>query len=128
MTAVDALLPEVLEDFVNYSGGLAGLLKLIEQAGGGELAMAIMGHEPVDTQPGIMILARIKRLGVVSDRGRSPADAVDPELRQRLLPLLAMLMGGYLSARATSGGLDMQGLAELLEARKSYYSPPEEQV
>ena len=48
MTAVDALLPGVLEDFVNYSGGLDGLLKLIEQAGGGELAMAIMGLPPED--------------------------------------------------------------------------------
>jgi hypothetical protein len=128
MAAADALIPDLLSDFQNYSGGLDGLLELVGEVGGGAMAQAIMEHEPVDTRPGILILSKIKRLGVVSDAERNTPDIVDPELRQRMMPLLAMLMGGYLSARATSGGLNMQELAALIEARKTFYSPGEEQV
>ena len=75
-----------------------------------------------------MILAQVQGLGAVAKEAMPGVAAVDPELRQRMLPLLAMLLGGYLSARAMGGGLDMAELASLLEARKSFYSPGEEQV
>ena len=128
MAAADALLPELLEDFQNFRGGMAGLLKLVNAAGGGAMAQAIMIGEPVDAQPGIMILAKVQGLGAVAREARPGVALIAPELRQRMLPLLAMLLGGYLSARASSGGLDKAELSDLLEARKNFYSPGEEQV
>ena len=132
MAIADELIPGLVADFQNYSGGIQGLLELIESAGGGALAQAIMGHEPIDPQPGIELLARIRSNDAAPDAapnatGIEPGK-LDPDLRERMLPLLAMLLGGYLAARAAGGGLDMAGLSSLLEARKSYYAPGDDQV
>lgn len=127
MAAVDVLIPGLIADFQNYGGGMQGLLELIEAAGGGALAQAIMGHEPLDPQPGIELLAQIQN-SAVSDSADLAVSAIEADLRQRMMPMLAMLLGGYLAARAASGGLDLSGLSSLLDARKTFYSPGEEQV
>lgn len=126
--AVDALLPELLEDFLHFSGGLPALLDLIDEAGGGALAQTIMLHDNVDTQPGRMILSRIKRPGVASAVGQSAAAQVDPVLRARMLPMLVMLLGGYISARANSGDLDLAEISALLGAGTTNHFPGDEQV
>ena len=126
--AADALLPELLDDFLHFSSGLPALLDLIAEAGGGALAQAIMLHDNVDTQPGLMILSRIKRPGVASAAGQSPAAKVDPVLRARMMPMLAMLLGGYISARADSGDLNMAEIAALLGTRTTSNFPGDKQV
>lgn len=128
MAAADVLIPGLIADFQNYGGGMQGLLELIEAAGGGGLAQAIMGHEPLDPQPGIKLLAQIQKISAVSDSADLAVSAIDADLRQRMMPMLAMLLGGYFAARAASGGLDLAELSSLLDARKTFYSPGDEQV
>jgi hypothetical protein len=128
IAAADALLPELLAYFLNHGGGMEGLLKLVDAAGGGAMAQAIMIGKPVDAGPGALLLAQLQGQGSPAWEEQPGTAEVDPELRQRMLPLLAMLLGGYLSARALGGGLDMAQLASLLDARKSFYSPGEEKV
>jgi hypothetical protein len=119
-SAMDAALPDLLEDFLQCDGGLAGLLALLNNAGGGAMAQAILAENNVDTQPGLMILAKIKLPG--------SADKVSTELGERLMPLLAMLVGGYISARAATGELSMAEISALLDQRKTFYSHGEEPV
>ena len=127
MAAVEATLPGLIESFRQYSDGMPGLLQVIEAAGGVALAQSIMSHDKVDSQPGAKILASIQ--AGTAQSGANPAETgVDPDLRQRLMPLLAMLLGGYLSARSASGDLTVQQLAELLDGGKPLHSSGDEPV
>ena len=113
MAATDALLPGLVESFKQYSGGMRALLQIIEAAGGSAMAQSIMADKTSDIQPGVMILASVRDGS--SDSRDSPIETgIDPKLSERLEPLLAMLLGGYLSARAASGGLTELELTELL--------------
>lgn len=127
MAAANALIPGLVESFREYSGGMAGLLQTIEANGGAALAQSIMSEGQVDIQPGNQILVTVGYHGV-SPEADPAASMVDPELRQRLTPMLAMLLGGYLSARSASGGLTEQELGALLDERKSFYSSGDEPV
>ena len=106
---------------------MSGLLRLIEEAGGAGMAQAIMTDEKVDIQPGVMLLARIGNAGVPASQ--LPADIrLSPDLEARLTTLLAMLMGGYLSARSAGSAMSEAELSALLDARKSYYASGDEAV
>ena len=103
------------------------LLRLIEEVGGAAMAQALMSGGKVDVQPGVMLLARIGNEAAIA--GDSPAETgLAPDIEARLTTLLAMLLGGYLSARSAAGALTDQELTELLVARKSFYSSGDEAV
>lgn len=123
--AVDAALPGLLEDFLQFDGGLEALLAVIDEAGGGAMAQAIMVQDRVDIAPGLQILSRIRPAATADP---SSQGQVIPELHQRIEPLLAMLMGGYISVRAATDEPDMAEIAALLDARKAFYSPGDEQI
>ncbi len=123
---VDALLPALIGAFHlhcrNSGGGDTGCkatLALLEQTGGGSLAARIMAPGPTDPADGRKLLAGL--LG-----GGDAVPAVVAALAQRndldagrveaMMPRLAMLVGGYVAARAAdqpSGELsDLIGPAE----------------
>lgn len=89
------LMPGLQAGLRNFPGGMAALLDVFADAGGVELAAAIMRPEPVDSAPGHAMIARIGGI-VLSPQDDTPENA---ELRLRVAPLLAMLVVGYLSAR-----------------------------
>jgi hypothetical protein len=126
--AMDVVLPDLLEDFLEFEGGLDGLLDLIEEAGGAEMAMAILAGENVDIQPGLLILARVSRPRSADTPSSQAESGVDPALRARLKPLVAMLTGGYISARVATGDFNIAEFSSLLDQRKTSHSPGEEQV
>ena len=127
MAAVNSLLPTLIERFRQCSGGMPELLRLIEEVGGAAMAQALMSGGKVDVQPGVMLLARIGNEAAIA--GDSPAETgLAPDIEARLTTLLAMLLGGYLSARSAAGALTDQELTELLVARKSFYSSGDEPV
>lgn len=90
--------------------GAEGLLGILGEQGGVGLAAAIMGMEPVDPGKGWALLGR---LGIDASDIAVEGDAV---LAARLLPLLAMLIGGYLAAIELSRQDAHAALAELLTA------------
>jgi hypothetical protein len=119
-----ALLPAILGGFKNQAqaspAGAEGLGGLLSQLGGGGLLDSVVGPEPTDVAPGNGILGRIFGSRDVSRTVAQDAAArsgLSPELLKRMLPLLAMLVTGYLakqhagaSAQAPSGQGGLGGM------------------
>ena len=118
------LMPGLQEGLREFPGGVAALLEMFTEAGGVELAAAIMGPGPVDTTPGQAIIARIGGIML------SPEDdtVVNASLRLRVAPLLAMLVVGYLTARAAAGKVSNDELAALLIERDHEPGSPDEET
>ena len=110
LAAARALLPGLLEGLRRYPGGNSALFALFAEAGSLGFAAAIMGQGPVDTAPGEAIIARIGGI-VLPDDNQIAGEAA---LRLQVAPLLAMLVIGYLSARAAAIALTSDDLVALL--------------
>lgn len=107
---VEALLPPLAGALrsCHQRIGARGLLNILSEQGGAGLAAAIMGLEPVDPGKGWALL---KRLDIDASDIAIQEDAV---LAARMLPLLAMLIGGYLAAIELSRDDAHAALMELL--------------
>lgn len=107
------LLPSLLDDFRSYANNLNGLLEILDNFGGGEMAAAVMAREPADDQAGRGLL------DIVLHGTGGPAAGVgtgfDPAMLTRMRPLLAMLIGGYIAARAGAGTLDQPAFVTMMQ-------------
>ncbi|MEZ5737346.1 MAG: hypothetical protein R3E09_16360 [Novosphingobium sp.] len=112
--ASEALIPELLTCLRLYvereggeEAGVNRLLHVLDELGGGRLAADVMGHEPVSPEPGNALLDRLCN-GKVMTRPSPDVIAeqtgLDSALLEKILPLLAMLLCGYISARAGGSG------------------------
>lgn len=107
------------------SGGLAALATMIESLGGGELAAAVMAPGDVDAASGDAVLRALFAVedaaSVVAARA-APGEPADQALLARALPLLAMLIAGYIAARVRGSGAEGSGglatLAEILASER----------
>ena len=83
--------------------GLGSLIGILGQLGGAGLATNVLGPEPTDVDKGNSVLGQIFGSKEVS---RTVADhaagqtGIDPEVLKKMLPILAMLVAGYLSHQA----------------------------
>ena len=116
---VDALLPALLAGLRKRAdllgGGDAGVRALVAELvalGGGQLAASVMDPEPVDFNPGNAIVdmaigpdVALRAVLVEAERNVG----LDPALGKRVLPGLAMLVGGYITARAGGSGAEGSG-------------------
>jgi hypothetical protein len=113
-TGASVLLPAIVGGFQKQSdaagggsGGLGSLIGMLGGLGGGALATNVIAPEPTNVAQGNDILGQIFGSKDVS-RSVAAAGAsqtgLDPELLKKMLPLLAMVVGGYLSSRG--GGAD----------------------
>jgi len=113
-TGASVLLPAIVGGFQKQSdaagggaGGLGSIVDILGKLGGGALATNVIAPEPTNVGQGNDILGQIFGSKDVS-RSVAAAGAsqtgLDPELLKKMLPLLAMLVGGYLSSRG--GGAD----------------------
>jgi hypothetical protein len=113
-TGASVLLPAIVGGFQKQSdaagggsGGLGSLIGMLGGLGGGALATNVIAPEPTNVSQGNDILGQIFGSKDVS-RSVAAAGAsqtgLDPELLKKMLPLLAMVVGGYLSSRG--GGQD----------------------
>jgi hypothetical protein len=113
-----ALLPAVVGGFQKQSdaggggaGGLGSLIGMLGGLGGAGLAENVLGVEPTDVNKGNDILGQIfgsKDVSRTVAGHASGQTGIDPELLKKMLPILAMLVGGYLSSR---GGGQSEGQA-----------------
>lgn len=122
---VTALLPSILSGFHNPAGGaampadnqaisgagalggLGGLLGAIGGLGGGGLLDNVTSSAPTEVDKGNQILGQI--FGSKDGSRAVAADAaarsgVEPTLLKRMLPILAMVVAGYVMKQAGQGG------------------------
>jgi hypothetical protein len=114
-----ALLPSILGGFKKTAqaqpSGLDGLGSILGQLGGGGLLDSVLSPEPTPVNQGNDVLGQIFGSKDVS---RSVADhasgqtGIDSSLLKKMLPLLAMLVAGYMAKQG--GGEQGGGLGGLL--------------
>ena len=111
---VGALLPSILEGMGQQaasasagSGAGGGLADILTRLGGGALATNVVAPEPTEVDKGNTILGEIFGSKDVSRQVAGHAaqsTGIDPAILKKMLPILAMLAGGYLSSRSSQGG------------------------
>lgn len=118
-----ALLPAILGGFKKQAqaqpAGLEGLGGLLGQLGGGGLLDDVLSPQPTNVNRGNDVLGQIFRSKDVSRtvaKNAASQSGLDPALLKKMLPILAMLVAGYMAKR--QGGVSAQseggGLGGLL--------------
>jgi hypothetical protein len=107
-----ALAPAILGGFKNAArtepGGLEGLGGLLAKLGGGGLLDNVLAPQSTDTGRGNNVLGQI--FGS-KDTSRAVADhaasrtGLQPSLLKRMLPMVAMMVAGYMAKQGRGGGL-----------------------
>jgi hypothetical protein len=121
----DALLPLLLGGFKRYChragpgmAGLPALLELFKTWGDGEMAAAVLipGHSTMAAGPALLeaIYGPPEAIAMVVAAAAESCDLNTAQLHA-MLPLLAMLLGGYISVRTNQLNADERGVSALLE-------------
>ena len=110
-----ALLPQILSGFQQpaaapqaaIGGGLGGLIGTIRGLGGGGLLDNVTSSQPTEVDKGNQILGQI--FGSKDESRAVAAEAaaqtgVEPSLLKKMLPILAMIVAGYVMKQAGQGG------------------------
>src|SRR5438045_8987650 len=118
-----ALVPAILGGFSKqadgHPAGVEGVGDLLRQLGGGSLLDNVLSPHPTDTSRGDNVLGEIFGSRDVSRAVASNAAAqtgLDPSLLKRMLPILAVLVAGYMAkqhgagAQTTDSGGGLGGL------------------
>lgn len=115
-SGAEALAPALLEGFRRQAqGGGGGLTDILGQLGGGGLLDQVVSPKPTDVTAGNEVLGQVFGSREVS-RGvaqeASATSGLDPALLKKMLPLLAMVLGGFLSksSGASAGGGGLGGM------------------
>ena len=124
-TGAAALAPAILGGFKKQAqalpAGLEGLGGLLGSLGGGGLLDSVLSPDPTDVSRGNDVLGRIfgsKDVSRAVATDASRRTGLDPSLLKKMLPLLAMLVAGYMARRnqgashspAPSGGGGLGGI------------------
>ena len=109
----EALAPAILGGFRKQAqaqpGGLEGLGGLLGQLGGGGLLADVLNPQPTDVNRGNDVLGQIfgsKDVSRTVAQDASARTGLDPTLLKRMLPMLAMMITGFM-ARQQGGGAGM---------------------
>lgn len=128
LAAAEAMLPAIqggfrkrTESFGGGEGGLAQLIGLLGGLGGGTLAASVLAPEPTDLERGNRLLGEIfggQEVSRTLAQAAAERTGIDPAMLRAILPRLAMLVGGYLAARAGGSGAvgsgGLSGVSEIL--------------
>ena len=117
----EALLPAILGGFKKQAQtqatGLDGLTGMLGKLGGGGLLQEVLSPKPTNVGSGNEVLGQIfgsKDVSRTVAANAATTTGLDPTLLQKMLPMLAMLVGGHMSnqsgspaapAAASGGGL-----------------------
>ena len=117
-----ALLPALLGGFKKQAQptGLEGLVGMLGNLGGGSLLDDVLGPQPTNVARGNDVLGQIFGSPDVSRtvaQRASSQTGLDPALLKKMLPMLAMLVAGFMArqggagaAAPSAGGVDLGGL------------------
>jgi hypothetical protein len=108
-SGADALLPALLGGFKNQAraqpAGLDGLGGLLDQLGGGGLLDEVLAPQKTDLSHGDQVLGQIfgsKDVSRTVTQNAAAQTGLDPSLLKQMLPMLAMLVAGFMARQ--SGG------------------------
>jgi hypothetical protein len=122
-TGAAALLPAILGGFKRQTQaqptGLEGLAGMLGGLGGGGLLDDVLSPQPTNVSRGDDVLAQIFGSRDVSRtvaRSASTQSGLDPMLLKKMLPMLAMLVAGYMAkqGQAAAPQVGGGGLGDLL--------------
>jgi hypothetical protein len=113
-SGAEALLPAILGGFKKQAQaqpqGLAGLGGLLGQLGGGSLLDDVLSPQPTNVNRGNDVLGQIfgsKDVSRTVAQNASAKTGLDPALLKKMLPILSMLVAGYMAKQA--GGASAGG-------------------
>ncbi|MDD3935397.1 DUF937 domain-containing protein [Rhodoferax sp.] len=99
-----ALIPAILGGLKNQAqsqpAGMEGLGGLLGQLGGGGLLDQVLAPEPTDVSQGNEVLGQIfgsKDVSRAVAQNAASQSGLDPSLLKKMLPLLAMLVAGFMA-------------------------------
>ena len=117
----DALLPALLGGFKRQAqaqpGGLDGLGGLLGTLGGGSLLDNVLSPEPTDVSRGDDVLGQIfgsKDVSRTVAQNAAAQSGLDPGLLKKMLPMMAMLVAGYMARQGGAAAPDDSGLGGML--------------
>jgi hypothetical protein len=109
-SAAEALAPAILGGFKKQAqsqpGGLEGLGGLLAHLGGSGLLEQVLGPQPTDVSRGNEVLGQIfgsKDVSRAVAQNAASQSGLDPSLLKKMLPMLAMLVTGYMAKQASGG-------------------------
>jgi hypothetical protein len=110
-----ALAPAILGGFKKQAqtqpGGLEGLGGLLTQLGGGGLLDDVLASKPTDVGRGNEVLGQIfgsKDVSRAVAQNAASQSGLDPSVLKKMLPMLAMLVAGFLARQRTTAGAGAQ--------------------
>ena len=105
-----ALVPAIIGGFKKQAqaqpGGLEGLGGLLSQLGGGNLLDDVVAPKPTDVNRGNEVLGQIfgsKDVSRAVAQNASSQSGLDPNTLKRMLPMLAMLVAGFMAKQRGAG-------------------------
>jgi hypothetical protein len=114
-SGAEALVPAILGGFKkqaqSQSQGLEGLGSLLGQLGGGSLLDQVLGPQPTDVSSGNNVLGQIfgsKDVSRAVAQNAASRSGLDPSLLKKMLPMLAMLVAGYMAKQRGAGAAAQQ--------------------
>lgn len=114
-SATQALLPAILGGFKKqaqaHPDGLDGLGGLLGQLGGTGLADQVLAPEPTDVSAGNDVLGQIfgsKDVSRTVTQSAAAQSGLDPSLLRKMLPMLAMLVTGFLAHQSGAASASAQ--------------------
>jgi hypothetical protein len=111
-SGADALMPAILGGFKKQAqaspSGLDGLGGLLGQLGGGGLLDDVLSPQPTNVNRGNDVLGHIfgsKDVSRAVAQNAASQSGLDPSLLKKMLPMVAMLVSGYMAKRAGAGAM-----------------------
>ena len=104
---IPALLGGLKKQAQSQSSGVEGLVGLLGRLGGGGLLNDVLDPQPTNVNRGNEVLGEIfgsKDVSRTVAQNAATQSGLDPSLLKKMLPMLAMLVSGYM-AKQGSGGL-----------------------
>jgi hypothetical protein len=113
-----ALAPAILGGFKKQAqaqpGGLEGLGGLLNQLGGSGLLDDVLSSKPTDVGRGNEVLGQIfgsKDVSRAVAQNAASQSGLDPGVLKKMLPMLAMLVAGYMARQRSAGAGTSAGAA-----------------
>jgi hypothetical protein len=112
----EALLPAILGGMKRQAqtqpSGLEGLAGMLGGLGGGSLLDQVLSPQPTDVSQGDAVLGQIfgsKDVSRAVAQNASARTGLDPSLLKKMLPMLAMLVAGYMARQTGAPGGPARG-------------------
>lgn len=109
-SGAEALIPAILGGFKKQAQaqptGLEGLGGLLGQLGGGGLLDNVLAPQPTDVSQGNNVLGQIfgsKDVSRAVAQNAASQSGLDPSVLKKMLPMLAMLVTGYMAKQQGAG-------------------------